>query len=153
MLTSCGEVDIALDVRHAPRTTASFVYLVRHGFYDGLTFHRIVTGYVIQGGDPEGNGQGGPGYTVTEAPPPGLRYTRGVVAMAKTATDPRGASGSQFYIVTAPATALPADYALLGRVVGPNAAVNAIDSVPNDPTTNSPLEPVVIDRVTISQSP
>ena len=67
--TSCGTFDIALDTTRAPKTVNSFVYLSEKGFYDGLTFHRIAPGFVIQGGDPLGNGQGGPGYTVVEAPP------------------------------------------------------------------------------------
>jgi peptidyl-prolyl cis-trans isomerase B (cyclophilin B) len=149
MLTSCGEIDIALAVRQAPKTTASFDYLVRRGFYDSLTFHRIIPGFVIQGGDPEGNGQGGPGYTVVEPPPAGQTYTRGIVAMAKTQTDPRGASGSQFYIVSGSAP-LPPDYALLGHVVGGDAVVSAIDATGSQDGT--PSEPVVIDRVTIAVS-
>jgi cyclophilin family peptidyl-prolyl cis-trans isomerase len=71
---------------------------------------------VIQGGDPLGNGAGGPGYSVDEKPPPNLSYTRGIVAMAKTSAEPPGRSGSQFYIVLAPDAGLPPEYALLGRV-------------------------------------
>jgi peptidyl-prolyl cis-trans isomerase B (cyclophilin B) len=154
MITSCGEIDIRLDVRHSPKTTASFAYLTRMGFYDSLTFHRIVPGFVIQGGDPLGNGRGGPGYTVVEAPPAGQTYTRGVVAMAKTQTDPRGASGSQFYIVSGPgAQQLPPDYALLGRVVTGDAVLSAIAATPNSgQPDNTPLSPVVIDKVTIQVS-
>ena len=77
-----------------------FAALAEKGFFDGLTFHRIVPGFVIQGGDPTGDGQGGPGYTVVEAPPKDLAYTRGVVAMAKTGAEPAGTSGSQFFVVT-----------------------------------------------------
>src|ERR671938_355848 len=93
--------------------------LGRSGFYDGLAFHRIVPDFVIQGGDPAGNGSGGPGYTVVEPPPSSLKYTPGVVAMAKTQAEPAGASGSQFFVVTgSQAQVLTPDYALLGRVTG-----------------------------------
>lgn len=118
LATNCGNIEIQLDVKRAPKTSASFAYLVKRGFYDDLTFHRVVAGFVIQGGDPDGNGSGGPGYTVVEQPPSNLQYTRGVVAMAKTNTDPSGTSGSQFFIVTGANVGLPAQYALLGQVVG-----------------------------------
>src|SRR5215218_1930632 len=84
VVTSCGEFDITLDAKRAPRTGGSFKYLADKGFYDGLTFHRIVVGFMIHGGDPKGTGMGGPGYSVVEAPPQSLAYTKGVVAMAKT---------------------------------------------------------------------
>src|SRR5579884_1599289 len=99
--TNCGSFTITLDAKRAPITASSVGALIRRGFYDGLTFHRIVRGFVIQGGDPLGTGEGGPGYQVVEPPPAGIHYTRGTVAMAKTQTDPRGASGSQFFVVTA----------------------------------------------------
>ena len=82
--TNCGDFEITLDARQAPRTGGSFKSLADKGFYDGTTFHRIVAGFVIQGGDPTGDGTGGPGYSVVEAPPPDLSYSKGVVAMAKT---------------------------------------------------------------------
>ena len=81
-------------------TGGSFKYLADQGFYDGTTFHRIVPGFVIQGGDPQGDGTGGPGYSVVEPPPQDLVYARGVVAMAKTELEKPGTSGSQFFIVT-----------------------------------------------------
>jgi peptidyl-prolyl cis-trans isomerase B (cyclophilin B) len=151
--TNCGTISIRLDLRGSPRTAASFVALVRRGFYDRLTFHRIAgdpaTGpFVIQGGDPLGTGLGGPGYTVVDKPPVGIRYTRGTVAMAKAATEPRGAGGSQFFIVTAADAGLPPDYSLIGRVVGGGAAVERIASVPTD-ETERPLAPVVIRRATV----
>jgi peptidyl-prolyl cis-trans isomerase B (cyclophilin B) len=114
--TSCGSFEIALDTTQAPKTVNSFVYLADRGFYDDLTFHRIAPGFVIQGGDPLGNGTGGPGYSVDEKPPANLSYTRGVVAMAKSAAEPPGRSGSQFFVVTAPDAGLPPQYALVGRV-------------------------------------
>jgi peptidyl-prolyl cis-trans isomerase B (cyclophilin B) len=150
LATNCGAIAIQLDVRRAPRTASSFAYLVRRGFYNDLTFHRVAANFVIQGGDPNGDGSGGPGYTIVEPPPAGLRYTRGTVAMAKRSSDPAGASGSQFFIVTARETELPPQYALLGRVVGSMAGVDAIaklQTVP--PQDGAPIHPVVISRATL----
>ncbi len=150
--TSCGTFAITLDVRRAPKTAASFVALARKGFFDGLTFHRIVPGFVIQGGDPVGDGSGGPGYSVREAPPARLAYTRGVVAMAKTGAEPAGTSGSQFFVVTGEDAGLPPDYALLGRISAGADVVDAIASVQTDPATEAPVSPVVIDSVTVRAS-
>jgi peptidyl-prolyl cis-trans isomerase B (cyclophilin B) len=152
MKTSCGTIEIKLAASRAPKTAASFVSLARDGFYDDLTFHRIATGFVIQGGDPEGTGQGGPGYSVTEAPPQDLKYERGVVAMAKTELEEPGTSGSQFFIVTADDAGLPPDYALLGRVEKGDDVVTAISEVPADPSDQTPTQPVVIDDVEIKES-
>jgi peptidyl-prolyl cis-trans isomerase B (cyclophilin B) len=151
--TNCGTISIRLANSRAPRTAASFAALVRRRFYDGLTFHRIAgdpaTGpFVIQGGDPLGTGAGGPGYSVVEAPPEGTRYTRGTVAMAKTATEAPGTSGSQFFIVTAPDAGLPPEYALVGRVAGGRDAVERIASVQTD-QSERPVAPIVIRRATV----
>ncbi len=153
LVTNCGEIDIALAVHDAPKIASSFAYLVGRGFYNNLTFHRIVPGFVIQGGDPLGTGAGGPGYTVVEAPPANLKYKVGTVAMAKTATEPNGAAGSQFFIVTGPQGAtLPPQYALLGHVTGSLAAVNAIAQVPvASPATGAPAVPVVIRSATLTK--
>ena len=86
----------------------------------------MVKGFVIQGGDPNGDGSGGPGYSVTEAPPADLTYTRGVVAMAKTGAEPAGTSGSQFFVVSAADVGLPPDYALVGKVTKGLSVVDAI---------------------------
>jgi peptidyl-prolyl cis-trans isomerase B (cyclophilin B) len=151
--TSCGAFQITLDAKRAPKTGGNFKYLVSKRFYDGLTFHRIVPDFVIQGGDPAGNGSGGPGYTVVEAPPKDLSYDPGVVAMAKTATDPSGASGSQFFVVTGSgAASLPPQYALLGKVTQGMAVVNRIGSVQADPNTGEPASPVVITSIRIKTS-
>jgi cyclophilin family peptidyl-prolyl cis-trans isomerase len=151
--TNCGSIEIQLDVHSAPRTTSSFAYLVKRGFYDRLTFHRVAAGFVIQGGDPNGDGSGGPGYSVVEPPPSGIHYTLGTVAMAKTGPDPAGASGSQFFIVTAQEAPLPAQYALVGNVVGGLAAVEAIAKLPTDPPQDGqPTKPVVISHATLSAS-
>jgi cyclophilin family peptidyl-prolyl cis-trans isomerase len=114
--TSCGDFEIALDAQRAPKTVNSFVFLAEEGFYDGLGFHRVAPGFVIQGGDPLGNGTGGPGYSVDEDPPANLAYTKGVVAMAKSSAEPPGRSGSQFFVVLNADAGLPPEYALVGRV-------------------------------------
>lgn len=153
--TNCGSFTIALDVARAPKTTASFVSLARKGFYDDLTFHRIAPGFVIQGGDPLGNGTGGPGYSVVEAPPRNLQYTHGVVAMAKTATEPDGASGSQFFVITGQDAQLPPQYALLGNVLDGLDVVDAIGALPidsSDPQGSTPVDPVVIQSVRVTGS-
>jgi peptidyl-prolyl cis-trans isomerase B (cyclophilin B) len=146
--TNCGTITIRLATGRAPKTASSFASLVRRGFYDGLTFHRIVHGFVIQGGDPLGTGLGGPGYTVVERPPANMAYTTGIVAMAKTEADPSGASGSQFFIVTAPDAGLPPDYAVAGGVVrGMNVAAY-IGRQPVD-DQDRPTSPVVIEKATL----
>lgn len=153
--TSCGTFAIALDVKGSPLTSASFASLARHGFFNGTTFHRIVPGFVIQGGDPQGTGEGGPGYSVVEPPPADVRYTKGVVAMAKTQIEDPGTSGSQFYVVTADDAQLPAEYAVLGRVTAGQNVVDVIGVVPTDqgnpdPSRRErPVTPVVIRSVRI----
>jgi peptidyl-prolyl cis-trans isomerase B (cyclophilin B) len=147
--TSCGTIEIRLATGQSPKTSASFMGLARQDFYDGLAFHRIVPGFVVQGGDPEGTGEGGPGYEVVEAPPSDVAYTRGTVAMAKTELDEPGTSGSQFFLVTADDAGLPADYALLGKVSKGDDVLETLANVPNDPADNKPTEPVIIEDVTI----
>jgi peptidyl-prolyl cis-trans isomerase B (cyclophilin B) len=147
--TSCGDFKIQLDAKQAPRTGGSFKYLAGKGFYDGLTFHRIVAGFVIQGGDPRGDGTGGPGYTVVEKPPSGLPYIKGVVAMAKGGNEPPGASGSQWFVVTAEDAQLPPDYALLGKVTEGQDVVDKIGAVPTTPD-EQPTDPVVIRSIKVS---
>jgi peptidyl-prolyl cis-trans isomerase B (cyclophilin B) len=152
--TSCGNITIRLDQMSSPNTAASFASLTRTGFYDGTAFHRIVPGFVIQGGDPTGTGTGGPGYSVRDKPPAGTVYTEGVVAMAKTAAEPAGTSGSQFYIVTAPDAGLPPDYALLGKVVKGMDVALAIGEL-GDPASagaGTPLQPVVIEKARLDVS-
>ncbi|MTD43211.1 peptidylprolyl isomerase [Conexibacter sp. W3-3-2] len=149
--TNCGAFDVRLDVRGAPKTSASIAALVKDGFYDGLTFHRIVPGFVIQGGDPLGDGQGGPGYSVVEAPKSSARYTKGVVAMAKTQIEDPGTSGSQFFVVSGDDAGLPPDYAVLGKVTKGLGVVTRIESVPVGPG-DVPLAPVVISKATLKVS-
>jgi peptidyl-prolyl cis-trans isomerase B (cyclophilin B) len=146
--TSCGSFVITLDTENSPKTANSFAFLAEQGFYDGTIFHRIAPGFVIQGGDPAGTGSGGPGYTVTEPPAEDTIYANGLVAMAKTAVEPPGASGSQFFVVTAPADAgLPPDYAVLGEVTEGDDVVKAIGKL-GDPS-EQPTQVVTIDGVTI----
>jgi peptidyl-prolyl cis-trans isomerase B (cyclophilin B) len=114
--TNCGEFTITLAPDRSPRATASFVALADDGYYDDTTFHRIVPEFVIQGGDPTATGRGGPGYTTVDTPARATQYTLGTVAMAKTAADPRGAAGSQFFVVTTDELQLPGDYAVIGEV-------------------------------------
>jgi peptidyl-prolyl cis-trans isomerase B (cyclophilin B) len=149
--TSCGSFEIALDAQRAPKTVNSFVFLSEEGFYDGLIFHRVAPGFVIQGGDPLGTGLGGPGYTVVERPPRDLAYTRGTVAMAKTEAEPAGASGSQFFIVTAQDAELPPEYALVGSVSGGEDVVARIASARTTPDER-PVSPMVIERATLDSS-
>lgn len=149
MKTSCGTFDIALDTKRAPKTTNSFAFLVEEGFYDDLTFHRVAPGFVIQGGDPEGTGLGGPGYSVTEKPPANLAYTKGIVAMAKSSTDPPGRSGSQFFVVTAPDAGLPPEYALVGKVSKGYDAVTRIEKLGTP--EEKPKQTVLIEEVTIER--
>jgi peptidyl-prolyl cis-trans isomerase B (cyclophilin B) len=152
--TSCGDITIRLDPTTSPKTSASFAALAKSGFFDGTTFHRIVPGFVIQGGDPTGTGAGGPGYSTRDVPPKSATYTKGTVAMAKTEAEPPGTAGSQFYIVTAGDAGLPPDYALLGRVVKGQDVVDAIGEL-GDPASGQagvPLQPVVIERASVRKS-
>jgi peptidyl-prolyl cis-trans isomerase B (cyclophilin B) len=153
MQTTCGSFTITLAARQAPKTAASFATLVKRGFYDRLTFHRVATDpsggpFVIQGGDPLGNGLGGPGYSVREKPPSSLRYTKYTVAMAKTATEPSGTSGSQFFVVTAADAGLPAQYALVGKVTSGQDVVDRISKMPTA-DNEQPIVPIVIEKATV----
>src|SRR3954464_4679262 len=148
--TSCGDFQITLDAKRAPKTGGSFKYLADKGFFDNTTFHRIVPGFVIQGGDPKGNGAGGPGYKVVEAPPKSLQYTKGVVAMAKTQLEAAGTSGSQFFVVTGQDAQLPPEYALLGKVTGGQAVVDKIAAAETDQSTEAPVDPIVIKSVKVT---
>lgn len=156
METSKGTIEIDLAEEESPITVNSVVFLAKEGFYDGLRFHRLVEGFALQGGDPCGDGSGGSGYQVTEAPPEGFVYEEGVVAMAKAGPDPAGTSGSQFFIVPGDqAETLPAQYAFLGRVIGGMDVVKEIEAVPTeDPGTGEksrPLQDVLILTVTIEE--
>ncbi|MEZ5171635.1 MAG: peptidylprolyl isomerase [Acidimicrobiia bacterium] len=133
--TTCGEITLELDAASAPVATNNFVFLAREGFYDGTTWHRVVDSFVIQGGDPEGTGGGGPGYEVAgEVPTDG--YPEGSVAAAKTETTPNGSFGSQFFIVTADGEApLPNEYARFATVT------EGLDVARDLETFNNPADP------------
>jgi peptidyl-prolyl cis-trans isomerase B (cyclophilin B) len=151
--TSCGTFEIALDTKGSPKTAASFEYLAKNGVYDDTLWHRIVPGFVIQGGDPQGTGTGGPGYSVDEPPPANAEYTQGVVAMAKTEAEPPGRSGSQFFVVSGADAGLPPQYAIAGEVTSGLDVVRTIEAFgdPQSGGTGTPLEPVVINSVTIEE--
>jgi len=152
--TSCGKIAVALDPRAAPIAVNNFVFLARDGFYDGLTFHRAVAGFVIQAGDPEGTGRGGPGYLFEdELPEDG--YPTGAVAMANAGPD---TNGSQFFIVTGDASSLPNDYTRFGRVTRGLDVARRIESFadpgadPADPSSQAPTTTISIERITIAES-
>jgi peptidyl-prolyl cis-trans isomerase B (cyclophilin B) len=147
--TSCGTFEIALDTKRAPKTANSFAYLSEEGFYDDLTFHRIVPEFVIQGGDPLGTGTGGPDYKVVEKPPANLAYTKGTVAMAKSSAEPPGTSGSQFYVVTGADAGLPPEYALVGKVSQGLDVVERIGSLGT--ASEKPKQTVLIEKITIEK--
>jgi peptidyl-prolyl cis-trans isomerase B (cyclophilin B) len=151
--TNCGAFEITLDAKRAPKTGGSFKYLADQGFYDGLLIHRIVPGFVFQGGDPLGTGNGGPGYQVVEAPPKTLKYVKYVVAMAKAANDPVGASGSQFFVVTGKdGEQLTPDYALLGEVTSGQDVADKIGAIITDPRSDFPDAPVLINSIKVAES-
>jgi peptidyl-prolyl cis-trans isomerase B (cyclophilin B) len=149
--TNCGSFTIRLAVKTSPETTASFLSLVKKGYFNGTVFHRIVPGFVIQGGDPTGSGTGGPGYTTIDPPPASTRYTLGVAAMAKAGSEPASSAGSQFFVVTAKDAQLPPDYAVLGKVVKGLAVVEAVGQL-GDPSSGGegvPTETVEIEKATV----
>jgi cyclophilin family peptidyl-prolyl cis-trans isomerase len=149
--TNKGSFTIELDTEAAPCTSASFVSLANKGFFNGTIFHRIVPGFVIQGGDPTGTGTGGPGYQTVDKPPDDARYTKGVVAMAKTAQEPAGTAGSQFFVVTGQDVGLPPDYAVLGKVVEGLDVVERIGKLGN-PQSERPTERIKIEDVQVETS-
>ena len=146
--TNCGEFTMTLDPRASPRAVASFAKLAQNDFFDGTTFHRIVPGFVIQGGDPSGTGTGGPGYVTEDPPAPSTTYTKGVVAMAKTGADPPGTAGSQFFVVTAPDAGLPPEYAVIGRVTDGEDVVDLIGTLGD--ANEQPTVPVVVEDMAVT---
>jgi peptidyl-prolyl cis-trans isomerase B (cyclophilin B) len=145
--TSCGVFTIGLDPREAPNATASMVALAKAGFFKNTIFHRIVPGFVIQGGDPTGAdpsvaGSGGPGYSTHDKVPANTKYTRGVVAMAKAGPEPAGTAGSQFYIVTGAVAELDPDFAVIGKVTKGLATVERIGRLGDQ--SQQPIQPVIV---------
>ncbi len=147
MTTSKGTMVIELDPLAAPRTVNNFVYLSRFHYYDGIVFHRVIPGFVLQGGDPEGTGRGGPGYRFADELPKAGRYRIGSLAMANAGPD---TNGSQFFVISGPdGAALPPNYSLFGAVVSGGEVVAAIDAVGT--RSGTPTEQVVIESVMIEE--
>lgn len=149
--TNCGDFTIALDRMASPKTVASVAGLAEQGFYDYTTFHRIVPGFVIQGGDPTGVGTGGPGYSTVDTPSQTTRYTKGVVAMAKTPTEAPGTSGSQFFVVTGADIDLPPEYAVIGEVT---AGLDVVEKIGNlgDAASEEPSQVIVIEKMRLKDA-
>ncbi len=148
MVTSMGSLTISLDPAAAPKTVNNFVSLARYHYYDGLTFHRVIQGFVLQGGCPEGSGRGGPGYRFEdELPKPG-RYELGSLAMANAGPN---TNGSQFFIISGPSgVGLPPSYSLFGKVVKGLDLVDQMEKVATGPG-DKPVEDLVIESVTITE--
>jgi cyclophilin family peptidyl-prolyl cis-trans isomerase len=162
--SSEGKMVVTLDAVGAPKSVNNFVFLARKHFYDGLTFHRVAKDFVIQGGDPKGDGSGGPGYkTQVETPPDG--YQVGSVAWAKGGQDPPGSAGSQFFIVTSAAPApgqgldflnqQPYQYGIIGNVAdaGSLEVAQKIGALAPAKGDGKPTKKVTINKVTIAESP
>jgi cyclophilin family peptidyl-prolyl cis-trans isomerase len=148
--TNCGSFTFRLDQAQSPHAAASIVSLVQHGFFDGTIFHRIVPDFVIQGGDPSQSGSGGPGYTTVDKPPANASYPHGVVAMAKTQSEPAGTAGSQFFVVTGADAGLPPDYAIVGKVTSGLDVVDRIGALGD--ANEQPTEVVEITKATVETS-
>jgi cyclophilin family peptidyl-prolyl cis-trans isomerase len=148
MVTSMGTMTIALDPASAPKPVNNFVVLARYHYYDGIFFHRVIPGFVLQGGDPQGTGTGGPGYRFEdELPKPG-RYELGSLAMANAGPD---TNGSQFFVISGPqGMQLPPKYSLFGKVVSGLDVVAAVDAIGT--SSGTPKERVVIESVTITEA-
>jgi cyclophilin family peptidyl-prolyl cis-trans isomerase len=155
--TDVGTFTIALDAKDSPVTVNNFVFLAENHYYDCVVFHRVIQGFVVQGGDPTGTGTGGVGYTVQGELPKSGTYPLYSVAMAKTSSEPNGTAGSQFFIVAgSQGTSLPVQYAYLGQVTAGTSVVQRIDAdgaPSNDPTgTGTPRVLHRMISVTISSS-
>jgi cyclophilin family peptidyl-prolyl cis-trans isomerase len=148
MQTNHGPIAIELFDDDAPKTVENFVKLARDGFYDGVTFHRVIPDFMIQGGDPTGTGSGGPGYTFEDEFNE-QKAVRGALAMANAGPN---TNGSQFFIITAEATPwLDGKHTVFGRVTDGMDTVDAISAVETD-GNDKPREPVVIERVVMAQT-
>ena len=148
-----GKIELELDAKAAPITVENFEKLVREGFYDGLIFHRVISGFMIQGGCPEGTGMGGPGYHIkgefaangVENP---IKHVRGVISMAR-AQDPDSA-GSQFFIMHADAPYLDGQYAAFGKVISGMEVVDQIADAVTD-YSDRPYDDIVMKRVYLQE--
>jgi cyclophilin family peptidyl-prolyl cis-trans isomerase len=144
--TSMGKFKVELFQDKAPETAGNFVKLAEKGFYDGLVFHRVIGGFMIQGGDPRGDGSGGPGYTIKDEFGPGLRHdSEGIISMANAGPN---TGGSQFFITLAPTPWLDGKHAIFGKVVAGMDVVRAIGKVQTD-ANDRPVKAVIIKKVTL----
>jgi cyclophilin family peptidyl-prolyl cis-trans isomerase len=147
--TSEGRITIDLHAQDAPKTVNNFVFLARQGYYDGVVFHRVIDGFMIQTGDPTGTGRGGPGYTFPDEPVK-RRYTRGIVAMANAGPN---TNGSQFFIVQGNDVGLPPNYTIFGQVTSGLDVVDTIARVDTLPggEGSKPVSPPRINSITITE--
>lgn len=146
--TNLGDIVVKLDTQNAPVAAGRFIDLAKAGFYDGLTFHRVVPGFVIQGGDPKGDGTGGSGTPPVQGETPQDGYKLGSLAAAKTMSDPPGTFDCQFFIISGPSgTQLPNDYARFGEVVKGMDVVKKIDALGTG--DGPPSKPVTMQKVTV----
>jgi cyclophilin family peptidyl-prolyl cis-trans isomerase len=150
--TNFGDIQFETFKNAAPKTVENFITLARKGFYNNLTFHRVIKGFMIQGGDPNGDGSGGPGYTFKDEIDPASAlyqqgYKKGIVAMANRGPD---TNGSQFFIMLED-TPLPPQYTIFGKVTKGQEVVDAIGKVETN-ETDRPLEPVIIKSIEIEAS-
>jgi peptidylprolyl isomerase len=148
MVTSKGTLAIALDPIGAPVAVNNFVVLARYHYFDGIVFHRIIPGFVLQGGDPTGSGRGGPGYRFADELPAAGRYELGSLAMANAGPN---TNGSQFFVISGPdGMRLPPQYSLFGKVVAGLDVVAAIDAIGTK--SGTPKETVTIESVTVTEA-
>ena len=150
LYTNKGEIEVELFPKETPRTVNNFVFLARQGFYNGVVFHRIIKGFMLQGGDPTGTGSGGPGYRFDDEPVI-RQYLRGTLAMANSGPN---TNGSQFFIMHQNYS-LPPNYIIFGQATG---GLEVVDAIANTPVrsnargeTSVPTEPVLIERVEIRE--
>jgi cyclophilin family peptidyl-prolyl cis-trans isomerase len=150
--TTDGTIEARLFAQEAPKTVNNFVFLAREGYYDGVPFHRVINGFMIQTGDPTGTGRGGPGYRFNDEPV-SRSYTRGILAMANAGPN---TNGSQFFIVHGADVGLPPNYTIFGEVTG---GMDVVDTIAGAPVKagaggerSTPVSPARIERVEISES-
>ncbi len=147
--TSKGVIKLELFAAETPVTVENFLKLCKSGFYDGLTFHRVIDGFMIQGGCPRGDGSGGPGYVIKDEFVAGLKHSMpGILSMANAGPN---TGGSQFFITLAPTPWLDGKHTIFGKVVAGMDVVRAIGKVPTD-SQNRPLEPVKIESARVAGS-
>lgn len=146
--TTLGKISVELFAQEAPETVKNFVTLAEKGFYDGVVFHRVIPGFMIQGGDPTGTGRGGPGYEIADEFSPKLRHNKaGALSMANRGPD---TGGSQFFITLAPTPHLDDRHAVFGQVIAGQDVVKKIGDVPRD-ASDRPKTPVTMVSVKIKK--